>query len=339
MRLISSLRLSDPAVWRRAAGRWTDRGRVYACRVLVLWRRMVEWLEQRATAWLLVEKKKIAVLSPINFEHLLAEVRMGDVLLVEGRTRVAHAVRAITQSIWTHSALVIGTLDMIRDPALRAVARGYLRDDELDAPLIVESELGCGTTVSSILRYRDHHLRLCRPQGLSHTDARRVTTYALLHLGAGYNVRQILDLARFLVPWWAVVPRRWHSSLFEHNYQDPTRLICSTMIARAFSRVRFPVVPLVVESEGQFRMVQRNPRLITPRDFDHSPYFSVIKYPLLGRDDIGFYRKLPWSEEGLAEEAQESLEDCNIMHVKLDHPESEEFEDVQDQPDDDGRRA
>jgi len=85
--------------------------------------------------------------------------------------------------------------------------------------------------------------------------------------------------------------------------------------------------------------VQRNPRLITPRDFDHSPYFSVIKYPLLGRDDIGFYRKLPWSEEGLAEEARESLEDPNIMHVKLEHPEPEEFEDVQDQPDDDGRRA
>lgn len=296
----------------------------------------MDWLERRTTAWLLIEKKKGAVLSPINFENLLAEVRMGDVLLVEGRTRVARAVRAITQSIWTHSALVIGTLDMIRDPALRAIARSYLRDDELNAPLVVESELGRGTIVSSILRYRDHHLRLCRPQGLSETDARRVATYALLHLGAGYNVRQILDLARFLVPWWAVVPRRWHSSLFEHNYQAPTRQICSTMIARAFSRVRFPVVPLVVESEGQFRMVQRNPRLVTPRDFDHSPYFLVIKYPLLGRDDIGFYRKLPWSEEGLAEEARDSLEDCNIMHVKLDHPEPE---DVQDPLDDDGRKA
>lgn len=339
MRLISFLRFPDPAACRRAAERWADRGRAHACRARALWRRGADWLEQRATAWLLVEKKKGTVLSPINFDHLLAEVRMGDVLLVEGRTRVARAVRAITQSVWTHSALVVGTLDMIRDPALRAVARGFLRDDELEAPLIVESELGCGTIVSSILRYRGHHLRLCRPRGLSHTDARRVATYALLHLGAGYNVRQILDLARFLVPWWAVVPRRWHSSLFEHNYQGPTRLICSTMIAGAFNRVRFPVVPLVVESGGQLRMVQRNPRLITPRDFDHSPYFSVIKYPLLGRDDIGFYRKLPWSEEGLAEAARESLEDCTIMHVRLERPEPEAPENAPNQPEDDGRRA
>ena len=319
----SSLRLPDLAAWRRAADRWAHRGRVYAVRALQFWRWAVGWLERRAITWLSVEKKKGEVLSPINFEHLLDEVRMGDVLLVEGRTRVAHAVRGITNSVWTHSALVIGTLGKIRDPALRSVARSYLREDELEAPLIVESELGCGTIVSSILRYRDYHLRLCRPQGLSYTDARRVSTYALLHLGAGYNVRQILDLARFLVPWWAVVPRRWHSSLFEHNYQDPTRLICSTMIANAFNRVRFPVVPLVVQDEGQFRMLQRNPRLITPRDFDHSPYFSIIKYPLLGEDDIGFYKKLPWSEQGLAEEARDSLEDCNIMHVKLDQAELE----------------
>ena len=321
MPLNPSLRFLDPVAWRRVADRGLHRGRIWGARALEFWRRGMDWLERRTIAWLVIEKKKGEVLSPINFEHLLGEVRMGDVLLVEGRTRVAHAVRGITNSIWTHSALVIGTLDKIRDPALRSVACSYLRDDEREAPLIVESELGCGTTVSSILRYRDHHLRLCRPQGLSYTDARRVSTYALLHLGAGYNVRQILDLARFLVPWWAVLPRRWHSSLFEHNSQDPTRLICSTMIANAFNRIRFPVVPLVVQNEGRFSMLQRNPRLITPRDFDHSPYFSIIKYPLLGEDDIEFYKKLPWSEQGLAEEARDSLEDCNIMHVKLDQPE------------------
>lgn len=319
-----SFRFPDLAAWRRAADRGWHQARIDAARALEFWHRGVDWLGRRATAWLLVEKKKGEVLSPINFEHLLDEVRMGDVLLIEGRTRVAHAVRGITNSVWTHSALVIGTLDKIRDPALRSLARRDLRDDELDAPLIVESELGCGTIVSSILRYRDYHLRLCRPQGLSYPDARRVATYALLHLGAGYNVRQILDLARFLVPWWTVVPRRWHSSLFEHNSQDPTRLICSTMIANAFNRIRFPVVPLVVQDQGQFRMLQRNPRLITPRDFDYSPYFLIIKYPLLGEDDIGFYKKLPWSEQGLAEEARDSLEDCNIMHVKLDRPESDE---------------
>ena len=290
--------------------------------------RVANWLGRRAAAWLLTDTGKEDVLSPINFEHLQAEARRGDVLLVEGRTRVSRAVRAITRSVWTHSALVIGTLNEVRDRTLRSAARAYLKDEELNVPLLVESELGRGTVVSSLLRYRDHHLRLCRPRKLSEGDARRVSTYALLQLGTHYDVRQLLDLARFLVPWWTVVPRRWHSSLFEHNSQEPTRLICSTMIARAFNRVRFPVVPLIVQTAGRFQMLQRNSKLITPRDFDHSPYFSIIKYPLLSQDDIGFYRKLPWADQGLAEEAKDVLEDCNVMHVRLDSPE----EDTQDAP-------
>ena len=35
-----------------------------------------------------------------------------------------------------------------------------------------------------------------------------------------------------------------------------------------------------------------------PRDFDYSPYFSIIKYPFLGMNDIGLYRRLPWDKEG-----------------------------------------
>ena len=44
---------------------------------------------------------------------------------------------------------------------------------------------------------------------------------------------------------------------------------------------------------------KRNPRLFTPKDFDYSPYFDIIKYPFLGLDDLGVYRRLPWSEEDI----------------------------------------
>ena len=114
-------------------------------------------------------------------------------------------------------------------------------------------------------------------------------------------------------------------SLFKHNHQDSTRsTICSTMIARAFREVRFPVVPLVVYRGGKFRVLRRNPRLITPRDFDHSPYFSVIKYPLLGgkdRDsDIHAYREFPWAEHGSVyeERLQKWLDNLNVWCVKQD---------------------
>lgn len=304
-----SLRLPE---WGDAAQEWRERlaARGAAARA---------WAVRWAVRWLEGEAAKPQVLSPINFAHLMGEARMGDVLLVEGHARVSRAVRSITRSIWTHAGLVVGRLDELRDPALRSLARAGLGPDELEAPLLVESELGRGVFVSSLLRYREAHLRLCRPRGLSYADARRVATYALLRLGADYNVRQILDLARFLVPWWAFLPRRWHSSLFERHHQEPTRLICSTMIARAFNRVRFPVLPLVVEKAGRPVLLERSARLITPSDFDHSPYFDVIKYPLLGRDDIGFYRTLPWSDRGLdLERVRSFLEDPGIWRVQLD---------------------
>lgn len=249
-------------------------------------------------AFLNTEQQRTVPLSPINFARLAQTVQPGDVLLVEGRTRVSRAIRAITHSIWTHSALIIGSLSDIRDPALRSVARAALTPEQYDAPILIESELGRGVFVSSLLRYQNKHLRLCRPRGLSVRDAKRVCTFALLHVGGDYDVRQLLDLARFLFPWWTIIPRRWHSSLFAHNTKQSTQQICSTLIARSFRTVRFPVIPLVVHREGQYHLLPINPRLVTPRDFDHSPYFEVIKYPLLEHDDIGFYRELPWTEAG-----------------------------------------
>ena len=263
--------------------------------------RMLDAVWSAGVAFLNGATAPTVYLSPTNFARLSETARPGDVLLVAGRTRVARAIRAVTHSIWTHSALVAGGMRDLRDPALRAVARAALKPEELEAPILIESELGRGVFVSSLLRYRNASLRLCRPRGLSQSDAKRVVTFALLHLGREYDVRQILDLARFLVPWWTVIPRRWHSTLFEHNAKGSTREICSTLVARAFRRVRFPVMPLVVRQDGALRLLQSNAHMVTPRDFDHSPYFDVIKYPLLGGDDIGFYRQLPWSAEGLEE--------------------------------------
>ena len=84
-------------------------------------------------------------------------------------------------------------------------------------------------------------------------------------------------------------------SLFQHNAGEPTRTVCSSLIAEAFSSVDFPILPFIDRGQdGSLRFFKRNPRLFTPRDFDYSPYFEIIKYPFLGLNDIGIYRKLPW---------------------------------------------
>lgn len=255
-----------------------------------------DWLVDRITGWLVVEREP-AETSLSDFERLRLEIRPGDVILVEGRGRVSDVIRWITLSPWTHSALYIGRLQDIEDPHVKErIGTAYQGDS--DDQLIVESLLGQGTVINSLEVYRRDHLRISRPQGLSSDDAQKVIAYAAGRLGQDYDVRQILDLARFLFPW-SILPRRWRSSLFEHSAGTETRSVCSSMIAQSFMEVRFPILPVVQRTDsGKLRFYRRNFRLFTPRDFDFSPYFEIIKYPFMAVDEGAVYRRLPWDTEG-----------------------------------------
>ncbi|NNF95630.1 MAG: hypothetical protein HKM94_01725 [Halobacteria archaeon] len=234
----------------------------------------------------------------LNFDRLSYELRPGDVILVEGRSKVSEVIKMITQDPWTHAALYIGRLYEIEDEAVRNTVTRHI-NAEPDQQLIIETLLGEGTVVYPLEKYRNEHLRICRPNGLSPKDAQKVVTYAVDRLGTTYDVRQILDLGRFMFPY-GIVPRRWRSSLFNHNAGDPTRTVCSTMLAQAFQSVRFPLLPLAEHTDhGRVHIYQRNPRLVTPRDFDYSPYFDIIKYPLFGLDDFAVYRHLPWGDKDI----------------------------------------
>jgi hypothetical protein len=233
-----------------------------------------------------------------SFERLRYELRPGDVLLVEGRSNVAEIIKSITQSIWTHTFLYLGRLHDIDDPMLRDHIQKY-RHCSPDEQLIIEAILGQGIIVSSIDKYAGEHLRICRPRGITRSDSQAVIEFSINDLGKDYNVRQIMDLARFMFPYW-FLPKRWRSTLFEHNPGSPTRTVCSTMIAEAFSKVRFPIIPVIhQDEEGSLKLTRSNTKLITPRDFDYSPYFDVIKYPFLDFDELGIYRKLPWDRTGV----------------------------------------
>jgi len=233
-----------------------------------------------------------------SFERLRYELRPGDVILVEGRSNVAEIIKSITQSIWTHTFLYIGRLHDVDDPMLRDHIQKY-RHCSPDEQLIIEAILGQGIIVSSIENYEGEHLRICRPRGITRSDSQTAIEYSIKELGKDYNVRQIMDLARFMFPYW-FLPKRWRSTLFEHNAGSPTRTVCSTMIAEAFSKIRFPIIPVIhQDKEGDLKLIRSNTKLITPRDFDYSPYFDVIKYPILDFDELGIYRKLPWDKTGV----------------------------------------
>lgn len=255
-------------------------------------------LRARLVHWLTDEPETNDIM-PYDFSRLKYELRPGDVILVEGRSRVSQVIRYITQSSWTHAALYIGRLIDFEDEELQNLIRKKT-DAKDNARLIIEDLMDRGTCITQLNFYRYHHIRICRPIGLTPTDTHLVINYAVKSLGQPYNVRQIFDLARFFLPW-TILPRRWGSSLFRTSTGEPESGVCSSLIAEAFASVQFPILPFVKPDEvNGLEVFSRNPYLYAPKDFDYSPYFEIIKYPLFNPDEpLPYYRRLPWTKSGL----------------------------------------
>lgn len=252
--------------------------------------KLVDWLTREPPP---------AEVPPCDFNRLKYEIRPGDVILVEGQSRVSKIIRTITQSPWTHTALYVGRLHDIEDNSLRKIVAVHMKKRE-NVRVVIEGLLGQGTVVTPLSAYKHHHIRICRPIGLAPVDAEAVIAFAIKSLGKNYNVRQLLDLARFLLPW-SILPRRWGSSLFKTPSGQPEPGICSTMIAEAFHSVHFPILPTMQSNDkNEVALIQRNPHLFTPKDFDYSPYFEIIKYPFFNPEQATpYYRRLPWTRDTL----------------------------------------
>jgi len=254
-----------------------------------LWNSITEWLNATSKG-----NRNVTIIN--NFEDMQKDLQLADVVLFEGRTRVSEVIKIITLSPWTHAAIYIGRLDKIKDSRTKKLVEEHYKGDPKE-PLVIESLLGFGTVVNPLSLYTEDNLRICRPDGLRDSDKNKVVHFASEHLGISYDVRQILDLARFLFPY-AILPREWRSSLFQHNAGKPTAIVCSSMIARCFQSVSFPILPIVEnENKERVKLRKRNFRLFTPTDFDYSPYFKVVKFPNLSLKGKTSYRDLPWDKD------------------------------------------
>ncbi len=105
--------------------------------------------------------------------------------------------------------------------------------------LVIESLLGEGTVVSPLNKYASEHIRICRPRGILHQDAQKVISYTIEHLEIQYDFRQILDLGRFLLPW-PLLPRKWHSTLFNYKPGNSIKETCSALPRKLFNRLISP---------------------------------------------------------------------------------------------------
>jgi len=260
--------------------------------------RLYQKIRTKLDNWLTVEPPSADIM-PYDFNRLKYEIRPGDVLLIEGRSRISSIIRTITQSPWTHAALYIGRMIDFEDDEMQKTISEHIEVKD-NTRLIIEDLLDRGSVITPLNSYRNHHIRICRPIGITPSDMHLVIHYAVRSLGQPYNVRHLLDLTRFMLPW-TILPRRWGSSLFRTSTGKPESGICSSLIAEAFSSVQFPVLPFVKSHEQEgIEVFQRNPHLFTPKDFDYSPYFEIIKYPLFNPDEpLPYYRRLPWTRSGM----------------------------------------
>lgn len=230
------------------------------------------------------EQESVATCSREALEKTL---QPGDVLLIEGSSRISMAIKYITQSTWSHAAIFIGKVES---------------EDRNSGsePLLIEADVKEGVRTVPLSRYCQNHTRICRPLGLAPQEMKQVIDFMKERLGYKYDLKNIFDLARFLIQT-PPVPQKYRRRLLALGSGDPTKAICSSLIAQAFQSVKYPILPSIDIDESSSKaeistqkeiLHIRHHSLFAPRDFDVSPYFEIVKPTLQSKFD---YRKLRWA--------------------------------------------
>ncbi len=234
--------------------------------------------------------------TPSDYDTLWATLKPGDVLLIEGNQLVSSTIKYLTNSTWSHAAFYVGH-------ALPRPADGSER------PRLIESNLGEGCVATPLSRYATYNTRICRPVGLTEEDRARLVAFMTSKLGVKYDLRNIFDLLRYFFP--VPIPSRFRRRMIALGSGDPTRAICSALIAEGFQSVGYPILPEITHAPGRAHAKSmyskkeilhiRHHSLFAPRDFDLSPYFEIIKPTLTSGFD---YKKVRWSGKTSADDLE-----------------------------------
>ena len=238
------------------------------------------------TSWLvrylskpLKNYKAVSTSSPGVLAKIL---QPGDVLLVDGDTRVSVAIKYLTQSTWSHAAIYVGNV---------------LNQDGIDSAVLIEADMEEGVILVPLSKYENIHTRICRPHNLTDADRKKLVDFLVERIGYQYDMQNIFDLVRYLLPT-PPVPVSWRRGMIALGSGDPTRAICSTLIAEAFQSICYPILPRIekqdeseIDQAEREIMQIRHHSLYTPRDFDISPFFAIVKPGLMNGFD---YKEINW---------------------------------------------
>lgn len=213
----------------------------------------------------------------VSIDEVAAVMQTGDIVLVEGNSRISTAIKYLTQSSWSHSCLFVGK-----------------QGDSPGRQNLIEADLKNGVRLVSLDHYAGFNLRLCRPVNIDQAEITRLVEFARSKIGHQYDLKNVFDLIRYLIQK-PPFPNRYRRTMLSFGSGEPTRAICSTLIAESFQSIDYPILPRRggdAGSEGEVpQFYKRHFTHFTPRDFDLSPYFRVIKPTI----EKGFdYRTLKW---------------------------------------------
>jgi hypothetical protein len=279
------------------------------------------WLADRIARFLSQPVKSYDLRVRTDFDQLRRHIRKGDVLLVEGDQRVSTAIKYLTQSSWSHAALYVGDELVRRGGELsEAVLENFAADAR---HVLVEAVVEGGVVASPLSKYANFNVRLCRPHRLRKEDLAEILDDAVGSIGWCYDLRNIVDLAFHLFRV-SILPRRYHLEALSLGSGTGSRVICTSLLGRLFHRVNYPVLPSVTFPDplgaggqrsrwwvpgwrgpdrslhaGVFR--RRHPTLLTPRDFDPSPYFEIVKFNVIAGRSFD-YQRIAWADEPWAGE-------------------------------------
>src|SRR5499427_9952735 len=86
--------------------------------------------------------------TPSDPDLLRSIIEPGDVLLVEGNSRISGIIKYLTQSTWSHAALYVGPID------------GACEEDG-EPHVLIEANVGEGVNSARLSKYFTYHTRLC----------------------------------------------------------------------------------------------------------------------------------------------------------------------------------
>ncbi len=257
--------------------------------------------------------KNYAPRFPNNLDALKRQIRKGDIILVEGEQRISEVIKYLTQSSWSHAAIYVGDELTRRHHPQAGQLRAAL-GPEADF-LLTEALVDEGVVASPLSKYINFNIRICRPYNLRKDHLQTILDEVIGGLGYTYDLQNVFDLARYFLPV-SLVPRRFRRKALQFGSGLPTQVICSSMLASAFGKVGFPIIPTVIRSSALdtppslFDLLLFRPRssasslyfrrphptLTTPRDFDLSPYFAIVKFNVIEPSRFD-YSKIIWAEE------------------------------------------